>query len=157
MTIRSQILKILLQEDLNFRLTNLQAALGCAQYEKFETIAVARRRMDRGYRRRLERIPGLRLQRYPKEVDAVVWAMAVRLDPLAYPQGRDTVIAQLKKVGIETRPGFHAASEMVHLYKARRIPESESLARQVLSLPSIPTLVDEDLDRICGALESLRR
>lgn len=141
----------------NFRLTNLQAALGCAQFEKLRTIAAARRRMDRSYRRRLARMSGVALQRYPGEVDPVVWAVAVRLDPRAYPQGRDAVIAQMKEGGIETRPGFHAPSEMSHLYKTRRIPESENLARQVISLPSIPTLNEDEFDRICGTLESLRR
>jgi perosamine synthetase len=141
----------------NFRLTNLQAALGCAQFERFSAIAAARRRMDRAYRRRFARMSGVATQHYPKSVDPVVWAVAVKLDPRAYPQGRDAVIDRLMEQGIETRPGFHAPTEMSHLYRATRLPVSAALARQVLSLPSIPTLKEEEIDRICDAVEGLRR
>jgi perosamine synthetase len=141
----------------NFRLTNLQAALGCAQFEKLNRIAAARRRMDLAYRRRFARISGIAPQHYPKPVDPVVWAVAVRLDPRVYPQGRDAVIRQMGKAGIETRPGFHAPGEMKHLYRPGRLPESDALARQVISLPSIPTLDDGEIDRICVALARLRR
>jgi len=141
----------------NFRLTNLQAALGCAQFERFAKISAARRRMDRSYRRRFARMPGVAMQQYAKKVDPVVWAVAVKLDAHAYPQGRDAVIEQLMEQGIETRPGFHAPGEMSHLYRTGRLPESDALARQVLSLPSIPTLKEEEIDHICGALERLRR
>lgn len=141
----------------NFRLTNLQAALGCGQFERFTAIAAARRRMDRAYRRRFARMSGIEVQRYPEAVSPVVWAIAVKLDPRAYPQGRDAVIDALLARGIETRPGFAAPGEMRHLYRPGRLPESDALARQVLSLPSIPTLKEEDIDRICDELESLRR
>lgn len=141
----------------NFRLTNMQAALGCAQFEKFRTIAAARQRMDRGYRRRLGRVDGMSLQVYASEVDPVVWAIAVRLDPSAFPRGRDEVIAQMLAVGIETRPGFHCASEMTHLYTTKRLPVAADLAKQVISLPSIPTLTAGDIDRVCATLEGLRR
>jgi dTDP-4-amino-4,6-dideoxygalactose transaminase len=63
----------------------------------------------------------------------------------------------MKESGIETRPGFYSPTEMRHLYKARRLPVSEDLARQVISLPSIPTLKEEEVDRICRTLGGLRR
>jgi perosamine synthetase len=141
----------------NFRLTNLQAALGCAQLEKLPSIAAARRRMDHSYRRRFSRMSGVTAQLYPPQVDPIVWAVALRLDARAYPQGRDAVIDRMSEAGIETRPGFHAPGEMKHLYRTGPLPESAELARRVISLPSIPTLVDEEIDRVCDALERLRR
>jgi perosamine synthetase len=141
----------------NFRLTNLQAALGCAQFEQLSRITAARRRMDRLYRRGLAGVDGVTLQHYPAEVEAVVWAVAVRLDPRAFPKGRDAVMAQMGKAGIETRPGFYCPSAMTHLYRTRRLPVSESLAQWIISLPSIPTLAAGDIARVCATLAGLRR
>jgi perosamine synthetase len=141
----------------NFRLTNLQAALGCAQFERLPRIAVARRRMDRLYRRHLSACTGVVQQLFPPEVDAVVWAIAVRLDPQAYPQGRDAVMKQMLAAGIETRPGFFCPSAMTHLYRTPRLPVCEGLSQQIISLPSIPTMAAGDIARVCATLAGLRR
>lgn len=141
----------------NFRLTNLQAALGCAQFEQLPRITTARRRMDRLYRRNLTAVDGVILQHYQAEVDAVVWAIAVKLDAGAYPQGRDAVMTQLLKAGIETRPGFYCPSAMTHLYRSRRLPVSEELSQWIISLPSIPTMAAGEIARVCTTLAGLRR
>ncbi len=142
----------------NFRLTNLQAALGCAQLEHLPTIVSERKRVHRQYLARLSDTPGVTLQHFPAEVDAVLWAVALKLNPLAYPQGRDAVIEQLLKQGIETRPGFYAASLMDHLYKdCPPLPICEELSRQIISLPTFPTLTEEQIDTICNALIGVRR
>src|SRR5258706_3287091 len=78
----------------NFRLTNLQAALGCAQLEHLETIVRERARVYRSYVAGLSRIRGVLPQQFAKDVEAVVWAVAVKLDLAAFPQGRDAVMAQ---------------------------------------------------------------
>ena len=141
----------------NFRLTNMQAALGCAQLEKIDRIILERKRVHLTYQRCLSKVPGVTMQRFAPEVDPVVWAIAVKLDRRAYPQGRDTVIQQLKKAGIETRNGFYAASLMEHLYTCPKLPVCEDLSREVISLPTYPTLPDDDIDLICNELRSLRR
>jgi len=140
----------------NFRLTNLQAALGCAQFEKLPLIIRERERVYIDYRNHLSGIGGLALQRFLPEVEAVVWAMAVRLDSAEFPQGRDAVMAQMREAGIETRPGFYAPS-MMSFYDCPPLPLCEELSRQILSLPTFPTLQDEQIERICTCLAGLRR
>ncbi len=141
----------------NFRLTNLQAALGCAQFERIDDIATARRLMLRTYEQRLADIGGVTPQAYGADVEPVPWAVAVRLDPAAFPQGRDAVMAQLLADGIETRNGFCSPVEMPHLYGAvDGIPAARTLSDQVLSLPSYPTLTVADIDRVCAALDGAR-
>ena len=140
----------------NFRLTNLQAALGCAQLEKLDVIRRERARVHERYRAVLSRLEGVTLQRFAPGVDAVVWATAIKLDPAAFPQGRDAVMEQMQGVGIETRPGFYAASTM-ELYRAPALPVCEELSRQVISLPTYPTLADAQIDSICAALSGIRR
>lgn len=138
----------------NFRLTNMQAAIGCAQLEKIETIVEHRSRVYRAYVERLGMMPSLSLQRFAPDVDAVVWAIGVELDASAFPQGRDGVIEQLKGLGIETRPGFYSANAMPHLYEHSSIPVCERLSQQVISLPSFPTLTQDEIDRVCDSLQS---
>lgn len=141
----------------NFRLTNMQAALGCAQLEQINRIISERGRVYKTYKRMLENMEGAVLQKFSEEVHPVVWAIAVKLDVSAFPQGRDLLIAQLKQEGVETRPGFYSANTMPHLYGKVQLPMCESLSQQVLSLPSSPTLTDEEIEYVCTTFKSFRK
>jgi perosamine synthetase len=142
----------------NFRLTNLQAALGCAQLEHLDDIVRERRRVHDAYRGRLDDLQGIVPQQFAPEVTPVLWAYALKVDLRAYPQGRDALVKQFAERGIETRPGFHPASEMRHLYSdCPPLPVCEELGRSVISLPTYPALKDAEIDRICDALKALRR
>ena len=141
----------------NFRLTNLQAALGCAQLERLETIIGERRRVHATYSASLRHLAGVRPQIHRSDVDPVWWAIAVEIDPAAFPQGRDALIEQLAGIGIETRNGFYAASELEIYADRKSLPVCERLSRNVISLPTYPTLDDERIEAICQALGSFRR
>jgi perosamine synthetase len=142
----------------NFRLTNLQAALGCAQLEHLEDVVGERKRLHAAYRRRLSQAEGIVPQHFPPEVDPVLWTFALKLAAKAYPQGRDAVMKQMAERGVETRPGFYPASQMRHLYPdCPPLPVCEELGGQVISLPTYPRLEDSKLDAICDALRALRR
>ena len=140
----------------NFRLTNMQAAFGCAQLEKLSVILRERQRVYECYGARLSGIDGVIPQRFLPDVNAVVWALAVKLNPAAFPQGRDTVMTQMQEAGIETRPGFYVPS-MMSFYGCPPLPVCEELSRQIISLPTFPILTDEQIELICNCLASLRR
>ena len=143
---------------LNFRLTNLQAAMGCAQLEEMEAIARARGRMHAAYHNQLKDQDGIALQSFEPTVDPVVWAIGVLLDPDAFPQGRDAVMAELMELGIESRPGFYSPTSMPHLYKGTHsIPLCDRISQDVISLPSFPQLTIDEITRICDGLKRLRR
>lgn len=135
----------------NFRLTNLQAALGVAQLEQFDRIVAERRRVYHRYRKQLQDVKGIALQTLTQASEPVIWAMALKLDRFHFPQGRDALMTSLMKRGIETRPGFQAPSEMSY-FAPTDLPVSESLGRQVISLPSYPGLSDSEIDYICNEL-----
>jgi perosamine synthetase len=139
----------------NFRLTNLQAALGCAQLEQSDQILRERLRVQDEYRVRLSGLAGLTLQRFPPDVEPVIWAMAVQLDPTAFPQGRDAVMGQMRERRIETRNGFVAPSLMPG-YECGPLPVCRALSAQVLSLPTFPALTTPQIAYICESLASLR-
>lgn len=141
----------------NFRLTNLQAALGCAQLARLESIVRERKRVHRSYAAALKDIAGVRLQTFRPEVDPVLWALALELDPAAYPQGRDKVIEQLAAEGIETRNGFYAASQLPIYPDCASLPICERLANNVISLPTFPSLDDQQINYVSSRLVALRK
>jgi perosamine synthetase len=139
---------------LNFRLTNLQAALGCAQLACLDHIVAEKARVTTRYREGLAGAPGISLQEFESETEPVVWALALRLNPLHYPQGRDAVMKQLGELRIETRPGFYTPGQ-IGLYGKQSLPVCDSIASSTISLPSYPTLRDTDIERVCNALRNL--
>ncbi len=139
----------------NFRLTNLQAAVGCAQFEALDRIISERRRIHDRYRNRLEGQAGIQLQEFPSAVEPVLWAMACRLDPGTFPQERDVVMEQMRNKWIETRPGFYPPS-CQPIYDAPALPVSERVSREMISLPTFASLADEQIDSICHELLALR-
>lgn len=141
----------------NFRLTNLQAAIGCAQLEQIDRIIAKRAKVYADYKARLLSMPGVTMQRISSDVVPVMWAIGVRLDATRYPQGRDAVMDGMTAQGIETRPGFYPASAMPHLYGPQRLPICDSVAASLIVLPSSPSLDTAQIDRICDALASLAR
>lgn len=142
----------------NFRMTNLQAALGYAQFEHLDNIIKARSRMMVLYQEQLGNFSGITPQFFSADVDPVLWAVAVRLDPLAFPQGRDTVMAAMSEIGIETRPGFYSPSAMPAIYRGQmNLPVCETISREVIVLPCFPTLTKDEVAKICQALEAQRK
>jgi perosamine synthetase len=140
------------RQGFNFRLTNLQAAVGCAQLERIEEIMAKRRRVYAAYAQHLSRIPGVSRQEFAPGVSPVVWAVGVRLDPGICRRSRDQAIHSLGGEGIETRPGFYSFSDMP-LYQAPVLNVSQSISGQILLLPSFADLTDGEIARVCEGLK----
>jgi len=136
----------------NFRLPNMQAAIGCAQLEHMDAIVRERRRVYAKYQEMLQPIEGISLQHYPGDVDPVVWAIALRVDEKVFRDGRDALMKMLLQRGIETRPGFFSADTMPHIYGDQVLPICAELSQQVLSVPSSPIVTNEQIECICHAL-----
>jgi perosamine synthetase len=143
----------------NFRLTNMQAALGLAQLERIEKIIARKRWMGLEYNRRLAGLKGLQLPVEESWARNVYWMYGI---VLSEETGMDaTVIAQrLKQRGIETRPFFLGLHEqpVFHrkgLFLHERHPIAERIARQGLYLPSGLALTEEQLSKVCDAVHEL--
>lgn len=139
----------------NFRMTNMQAALGCAQTENANTIISERKRVYDTYKRFLSNKSGIKLQEYSSHVEPVVWSVAATIDDSVFRQGRDGVIADLGEYGIESRPGF-VSSNRLNYFSVHSVPISETLGNSVISLPTYPQLSDIDIEYVCECLFTLR-
>jgi len=143
----------------NFRLTNLQAALGVAQLERIEEIIARKRWIGQEYNRRLAGIKNLQLPAEEPWARNVYWMYGVVLSEKA---GMDTpAFAQrLKERGIETRPFFLGLHEQPafhrkELFVGERYPVAERIARRGLYLPSGLALTEEQIVIVCDAVSEV--
>ena len=137
----------------NFRMTNVAAAIGCAQMERFDAILARKRALAGRYRTLLSGLP-VQFQRAMPGVESAEWLTTVLL-----PVGtdRNAVMARMAARGVETRPVFACAHTMPVQRQDVHLPVAEAVAARGLSLPSFPGLSDSEQDRVADTLvEALR-
>ncbi|KTD30737.1 cell wall biosynthesis regulatory pyridoxal phosphate-dependent protein [Legionella moravica] len=133
----------------NFRLTNMQAAFGFAQLEKLDDIIQQKQRVYSRYIKNLTQVDGIKIQSITENTDPVMWAVCLRIDPEKFRISRDAMRKQLAHHGIETRAGFYVFNEMPLYSSTDLLPISTEISRSVISLPSFPGLLDNEIDEIC--------
>jgi dTDP-4-amino-4,6-dideoxygalactose transaminase len=147
------------QQDLgfNYRLTDLQAALGLSQLERLEAIVAERQRLFEVYRENLASLP-VSLLEIPPNVSSAMHLAVIRLHD-AHPQHHRHVFEGLRAAGI----GVQLHYSPVHLQPYYRrlgfsegdFPEAEAYARNAISLPIYPGLQDHELEHVVKALSTL--
>ncbi|MFQ5576966.1 MAG: DegT/DnrJ/EryC1/StrS family aminotransferase [Anaerolineae bacterium] len=140
----------------NYRMTNLQAALGVAQLEQIDDFIAIRRRNAAHYIARLGHLPELTMPPQAPWAANVYWMFAPLIGP-EFGVDRDTVIANLRRQGIESRPFFYPIHAMPMYATGQSLPVAERLAAQGINLPSGCTLTADQIDHVCDALETMRR
>jgi perosamine synthetase len=135
----------------NYRLTNIQAALGVAQLERIDDLIAVRRQAAARYNADLAGVPGLVLPPEAAWAKNVYWMYSVLIED-GYGFSRDQVMAGLKARGVDTRPFFYPAHTMPPYDTGQRLPVAEALSRRGLNLPSGPTLTGEQIAYISRIL-----
>jgi perosamine synthetase len=140
----------------NFRLTNLQAALGLKQVDRIAEIVARKRRMGQAYTERLSEVSGVELQVQQPWAHSVFWMYGL---VLREETGLDAeqFARRLKDRDVETRPFFLGMHEQPvlrerGLFAGERYPVAERIARQGLYLPSGLALGEAQIDRVCAAV-----
>jgi perosamine synthetase len=140
----------------NFRLTNLQAAVGVAQLERIDAIVERKRWMGHRYTAQLGGLAQLQLPIEQPWARAVYWMYAVVLDA-ASGMNAEELARRLKSEGVETRPfflGMHEqpALQRLGFFAGERYPVAERIARQGLYLPSGLALTETQIDHVSAAV-----
>lgn len=140
----------------NFRLTNLQAAIGLGQLERIDRIVAQKRWIGNAYAKHLQGIAGIQLPVEEAWAKQVYWMFGLVLDEST---GLDAVrfARELKNKGVETRPFFLGMHEQpvfhdMGLFHDESYPVAEHIARQGLYLPSGLTLTEAQIDIVCDAV-----
>jgi perosamine synthetase len=138
----------------NYRLSDVQAAIGLAQMRRLNEMIAARRALAERLRRGLEGIAGIEPPAVPDWGGHVYQAFVVMLDEGV---DRDGVIAGLRERGIESTIGTYALHDQPFLAALRDsgappLPTSLAAFRRSLALPLFPSMTDADADRVVDAL-----
>ena len=141
----------------NYRLTNLQAAMGVAQLEGLADFLAAKRRIAERYTAALRDVPGLAPMREAEWARSAWWMYTVGVDEAVFGRDSRALMRALDARGIQTRPLWqplhrspaHAGSPVASC------PVADELNRVALSLPCSVGLPAADQERVIEALRGL--
>jgi dTDP-4-amino-4,6-dideoxygalactose transaminase len=138
----------------NFRLTNIQAALGVAQLEQLQGFIKKKKKIYTCYKKKIDTIPGLKIAKTPDYAENNHWMVAMRVDEARYGRGRESLMAHLLDNGIEVRPVW----QLNHLQKPYRrfqyykIEKASELIEKTLNLPSSVNITEAQLNTVIEQL-----
>jgi perosamine synthetase len=141
----------------NYRMTNIQAALGVAQLSKIDSLLEKRRKIAKLYDKFLSRIDGITPLSEQIWAKNVYWMYSVLIDKNKFKPGRDGLAAKLRVKGIETRPFFHSIHTLPPYKTGSCFPVAQILSREGINLPSSPNLSFKDVAHICNQIERIGR
>jgi perosamine synthetase len=134
------------ERGFNYRITNLQAALGVAQLERIEDFLDRRAEIMSWYKQEIAVTDGVRLNRVKNWAKSAFWMICLEVDWLDETR-RDVFMQALKARGIDTRPYFCTLSSMP-MYKQPPLPVSARKSQTGLNLPSYYELTRLEVQRI---------
>jgi dTDP-4-amino-4,6-dideoxygalactose transaminase len=145
----------------NYRMSDLQGAVGLAQLRKLDRFLAERQAWADYYVRELADIPWLRLPSVPQGWRHAWQAFVCYVDPTLAPIPRDEIMSQLHALGIATRPGTHAV-HMLGYYRNRYgiaaddFPAARDCERNTMAIPLHNRMSAEDYAYVVQALHELR-
>lgn len=144
----------------NYRMTNMQAALGVAQLERLDEFIGIKRAMGRRYTTLLKDVAALQLPLERTEnAENIYWVFGVVLDD-AIPFDAEEAMKRLAATGIGTRPFFWPMHEQpvfsrMGLFAGDHFPVAEKLARRGFYLPSGMALSGQQMERVITAVREM--
>ena len=141
----------------NYRMTDIQAALGLEQLRKLDRFIAERAEGARFYARELRHLSWLSLPEVP-EGDAHAWqSYVVRVDPDAAPMPRDEIMGTLQARGVASRPGTHAVHTLGYYRDRFRLrpedyPRSLDCARNTMAIPLHNRMSEDDYTHVAACL-----
>jgi perosamine synthetase len=145
-------------------MSNLQAALGCAQLERIDALIARKREIFAAYRARLGSVPGLQLNPEPPHTQNGYWMPTVVFDA-ALGITRDTLLAAFSQRGIDARVFFYPLSQ-TGLFgpsgtpaggTTHSAPNSYAIAERAINLPSYHEMSEADIDTVSQVVIDLVR
>ena len=129
------------QVGYNYRMPNLNAALGCAQLEQLPSLIESKRRLFDRYRQAFSGVDGACLMAEPDGCRSNYWLQTLLLDP-SVESARDSVLAATNDAGYMTRPAWRLLSGLPPYADCpcAPLPTAESLERRIINIPSSGSL-----------------
>lgn len=140
----------------NFRLTNIQAALGVAQMEKLPEFIKIKQSNFQKYKDQISTIPGLRLANTPEYAESNYWYYCLRISG-QYSKDREELMQHLSENGIQSRPLWY----LNHLQKpykgcqSYKIEKAYELRDSTLNIPCSVNLTESDIEKVVTVLTNV--
>jgi perosamine synthetase len=144
----------------NYRMTDLQGAVGLVQLEKLDHFISERQRWSEFYIEQLADLPWLGMPKIPKNGAHAWQAFVTYVDPDRAPMARNDIMARLQEEGIATRPGTHAC-HMLGYYRDRfkttadDCPGARDCDAQTMAIPLHNRMSADDYKYVVDALHAL--
>ncbi len=140
----------------NYRMTNVQAAIGCGQMQKIDEIISNKRRIASSYSKKLNSVCRLKLPIEKDYAFSVHWMYHMGVSNITFDE-RKKLLSDLKTYGIETREGFIPYNmQEIFISKGLTTPEECPVATRTASesfyLPSSPRLTEDKIEFIANSL-----
>ena len=132
----------------NYRMTNLQAAVGMAQMERIEEFIAIKRRNAQLYNALLAKVPGITLPPEQLWAKNIYWMYSILVEE-NFGLSHDELMFRFKENGIDSRPFFYPIHTMPPYKSGESYPITEELSRKGINLPSAVTLSIEQIEKIC--------
>ena len=130
----------------NYRMPNLNAALGCAQLEQLDDKLISKRSLFKLYESAFADVQGVTLFREPMNSRSNYWLQALLLDK-SHSDHRDQILKDTNAAGIMTRPVWVPLDELVQFKDSPSmdLETCKSLSKRLINIPSSPNLVKSNL------------
>ena len=121
----------------NYRMPNLNAAVGCAQLEQLPALLAAKRELFQRYRAAFAEVAGVSLMAEPQHCQSNYWLQTLLLDTRHAPH-RDAVLQATNAAGIQTRPAWMLMNELIPFkdYPSMELSGAQSLSQRLINIPS---------------------
>lgn len=143
----------------NYRMTNLQAAVGCGELKHINEYIKLKQHMSSFYESLLKDIPGIKLPVTKDYVKNVYWMYGILVDKEKYGISRDELRIKLKELGIETRDFFYSPSVQPvlkkYLTKKDVFPNTDFISERGMYLPSGLALTDKQMKIVATSIKKI--
>ena len=139
----------------NYRITNLQAAVGCAQLERADELLNGRAEVYEMYASALAATSGIRINRTANWAHNTYWMVCAEINGLCQ-EKRHECMRELRERGIDTRPYFYPMSDMPYLEPAPT-PVAHAVSQIGINLPTYIGLTEADVGYISEQLITVVR
>lgn len=139
----------------NYRMTNVQAALGAAQLERLPEYVHIKQRNYHAYKQPVDAIRGLHLAEVPSYADNNHWMYALQIDEQRYGLDRESLMSRFSARGIQTRPIWYLnhLQQPYRGYQRYRIERARRLWETTLNIPCSIGLTRSDLNRVVEVMK----
>lgn len=138
----------------NYRMTNIQAAIGVAQMGKIESIIEKKKIIALEYDNRLSKIKEIILPPNAEWADNIYWLYTILIDDILDFSVED-LTKVLKENNIDSRIVFYPIHTQPIYLTGQSLPVSESLHKKGISLPSSPNISLKDISKVCEIISKM--